>query len=69
MRPRQYIGADILFPPILLAQEKEKVFQKFAMLCLFFKTSPINFAGIGRNGNKEFYRALHVKIANNPRSP
>jgi hypothetical protein len=46
----------MLFPPILLAQEKEKFFQKFATLCLFVKTSPINFAGMGGNGNKEFYR-------------
>jgi hypothetical protein len=47
----------MLFPPILLAKEKEKLFQKFfAALCLFVKTSPINFAGMGGNGNKEFYR-------------
>jgi hypothetical protein len=34
----------------------EKFFQKFATLCLFVRTSPINFAGMGGNGNKEFYR-------------
>jgi hypothetical protein len=39
---RQYIGADVLFPPILLAVEKEKQFKKFAKLCLFVKTSFIN---------------------------
>jgi hypothetical protein len=48
----------MLFPPILLAVEKEKLFQKFATLCLFVKTSPINLAGISGNGNKRFYRAL-----------
>jgi hypothetical protein len=31
---------------------KEKFFQKFATLRLFIKTSPINFAGMGGNGNK-----------------
>jgi hypothetical protein len=34
---------DVLFPPILLALEKEKPFKKFATLCLFVKTSLINF--------------------------
>ncbi len=35
---------------------EEEVLSKFAMLCLFVKTSPINFAGMGGNGNKEIYR-------------
>jgi hypothetical protein len=59
----------MIFLPILLALEKEKFFQKFAILCLFVKTSPINLAGMGGNGNKEFYREQHVHIANNTRSP
>jgi hypothetical protein len=46
----------MLFLPILLASEKEKFLQKFAALCLFVKTSPINLAGMGGNGNREFYR-------------
>jgi hypothetical protein len=53
---RQYIGADMLSPPILLAWEKKKSFQKFATLCLFVKMSPINFAEMCGNGNIEFYR-------------
>jgi hypothetical protein len=63
------IGADVLFPPILLALEKEKPFQKFATLCLLVKTSPIHFAGMGGNENKEFYMEQHVHIANNSQSP
>jgi hypothetical protein len=45
----------MLFPPILLDWEKEKLFQKFATLCLIVKTSPFNLAGMGGNGYKEFY--------------
>jgi hypothetical protein len=52
-----------------LAQKKEKPFKKFATLSLFVKRLPINFARIGEHGNKEFYRALHVQIANKSRSP
>jgi hypothetical protein len=46
----------MLSPPILLAWEKKKSFQKFATLCLFVKTSPINFAGMCGHGNIEVYR-------------
>ncbi len=56
----------MLFPP---TNGLEKLFQKFAMLCLFVKTLAMNFAGMGGNGKKEFYRVLHVPIANNPGSP
>jgi hypothetical protein len=48
----------MLFSPILLAEEKERPFQKFAALCLFVKTSPINFAEMSGNGNKEFYMEI-----------
>jgi hypothetical protein len=46
----------MFFPPILLALEKEKLFQKFARFCLFVIKSPFNLAGMGGNRNKEFYR-------------
>jgi hypothetical protein len=59
----------MLFLPILLDKEKEKFFQKFAALCLFVETSPINFAGMGGNGNRLFTEKQHVQMANNPRSP
>jgi hypothetical protein len=39
---RQCIGEDVLFPPILLAVEKEKPFKKFATRCLFVKTLDLN---------------------------
>jgi hypothetical protein len=51
---RQYIGADVLFSPILLAWEKEKPFKKFATLFLFVKTSLINKAVASTNGNRFF---------------
>jgi hypothetical protein len=38
----RHIGADVLFPPILLRLEKEKPFKKFSILFLFVKTSLIN---------------------------
>jgi hypothetical protein len=38
-------------------------------LCLFVKTSPINFAGMGGNGNESFTGKQHVQTAYNPRSP
>jgi hypothetical protein len=45
----------VLFPPILLALEKEKHFKKFATLFLFVKTSLINKAATSGNGNRFFY--------------
>jgi hypothetical protein len=62
---RQYIKADVLFPPILLAVEKVKPFKKFAMVCLFLKTSLINSAVASGNVNKEFYGKRQVHITNN----
>jgi hypothetical protein len=63
----------MLFPPILLvlAFEKDKPCKKFAMLCLFVYTSPINEAVASGNGNEEFYRettCLNFKYCN-PLSP
>ncbi len=63
---RHCVGADMLFPPILLALENEKPFNK---IC---NTYPIRqdivYVASG-NGNRFFTQNRQVQNANNPRSP
>jgi hypothetical protein len=40
--------------------EREKPFKKFATLCLFVKTSLINYAVATGNGNNELYSERQV---------
>jgi hypothetical protein len=60
----------MLFPPILLHGFRGgEALDKFSTLFLFVKTSLIDWALAGENGNKEFCRKRQVQVSNSPRSP
>jgi hypothetical protein len=59
--PLRYNCANILAQPCYIHQNywcwrRRSTATKFTMLCLFLKTTPINYAVACGNGNKEFYR-------------